>query len=159
MQSKVRPHKRGILFLLLVICFPASLYGANCTISDISIAFGGYDPVSPQTRDSSTTVQVTCSGSNETVTFDLLASAGMGTFSDRQASNTRSMLHYNLFLDASRTQIWGDGSNGTIVLHDSLTITSTPVTKDYVIYGRIVARQQTATAGNYTDQITTTMRY
>ena len=149
---------KGLLTLLMLIA-PSAGFAAQCTITDVSVAFGSYDPISPQPRDSNATLQVRCSGANETVSFQLFAATGAGSLGDRRASNGKSALRYNLFLDAGRTQIWGDGSSGTTVLSDSLTITDVPVTKTYVVYGRILAQQSYTTPGNYGDQLVITLNY
>lgn len=146
-----------ISWLVMLIAVPAT--AAVCEVSSASIAFGVYDPTGSQPRDSNTSIQVTCSGSNETVSFSLMATSGYGTFANRQALSGSTSLGYNLFIDVGRTQIWGDGSAGTAIIQDSITITSTPVSKTYVIYGRIPGQQSSATAAAYTDDITVTMRY
>jgi spore coat protein U-like protein len=54
-------------------------------------------------------------------------------------------LDYNLYLDAARTIVWGDGTNGTA------TYTATPIDGQVVsipVYGRIPPRQNVA-AGSY----------
>jgi spore coat protein U-like protein len=157
MHIQIRARLLALLLLLLAVT--ASANAAVCEVSSASIAFGVYDPIGSQPRDSNTNIQVTCSGSNETVSFSLMATSGFGTFANRQALNGSTVLAYNLFIDVGRTQIWGDGSSGTAIIQDSLTITSTPVSKTYVIYGRIPGQQASATAATYTDDITVTLRY
>ena len=161
MHIKMTTHRIfGVLVLLASLALPVVTQAAICTVTANEAAFGAYDPFAAQSRDSSTTVEISCSGSNgESVSFDILASTGLGTFTDRLAANGHSNLHYNLFLDISRTQVWGDGSNGTVTLHDSLTIADRPVTRTYTIYGRITSAQRYITAGTYSDQVTVTMRY
>ena len=52
-------------------------------------------------------------------------------------SNGASQLQYNLYLNAGRSVTWGDGTNGTSTIQDSLTIVSGSINKIYTIYGRI----------------------
>ena len=155
----IQMRARLVALLLSLLAVTVSANAAVCEVSSASIAFGVYDPMGSQPRDSNTNIQVTCSGNNETVSFSLMATSGYGTFANRQALSASTALAYNLFIDVSRTQIWGDGSGGTAIIQDSLTITSTPVSKTYVIYGRIPGQQASATAATYTDDITVTMRY
>ena len=42
-----------------------------------------------------------------------LSRGGAATFFPRQLASGGSLLDYNLFLDASRTQVWGDGAGGS----------------------------------------------
>lgn len=159
MHNQLRFCLMASLAWLAVIAAPGSARAAVCNVSASSISFGVYDPLGSQPRDSNTTIEVTCSGSNETVSFSLLANSGYGTFANRQAHSGSVILAYNLFLDVARTQIWGDGSSGTAMIQDSLTITSLPVSRTYTVYGRIPGQQSSATAATYTDDITVTMRY
>ena len=153
------PNIAWILLLTALLAIPTQANAAACSVSDGSAAFGTYDQFSSQPRDTSATIQVSCSGSNESVTFDIRANAGAGTLANRRAGNGTSSMQYNLFTDISRTQIWGDGTNGTVVIHDSLTITNEPVTRTYTVYGRIPGQQRYVSPGSYSDQLLVTMRY
>ena len=157
MHIQMRFWRLASLALLIIV--PITANAAVCEVSSSSISFGFYDPLTSQARDSNTNIQVSCSGSNETVSFSLMATSGYGTFASRQAHSGSMLLAYNLFIDVGRTQIWGDGTGGTVVIQDSLTISSTPVTKSYVIYGRIPGQQSSTTAATYSDDLTVTMRY
>jgi spore coat protein U-like protein len=64
-------------------------------------------------------------------------------------------LQYNLYLDAARTAIWGDGTGGT----QSYTTASPPSgTQVVTIYGRIVAGQDVA-AGGFADTVTAIVNF
>jgi len=69
------------------------------------------------------------------------------------------LLQYNLYVDASRSQIWGDGSGGTLVVNDSYSLATSPTTRQYFVYGRIAGGQSGGTAGIYNDAITITLDY
>jgi spore coat protein U-like protein len=160
MQYQMKISKIAwILLLTALLTIPMQANAAACSVSDSSAAFGNYDQFSAQPRDTSANIQISCSGSNETVSFDIMANAGGGTLADRRAGNGTSSMRYNLFADISRTQVWGDGTNGTMVIHDSLTITNEPVTRTYTVYGRIPGRQKYVSPGSYSDQLTITLRY
>lgn len=76
------------------------------------------------------------------------------------ASEQPARLEYNLYLDAVRTRVWGDGSRGTEIISDSLLMPggTRDVSKTYVLYGRVNGGQA-ATGGNYANAITAEMRY
>jgi spore coat protein U domain-containing protein, fimbrial subunit CupE1/2/3/6 len=159
MHTQIRARLIVSLALLLAAAAPRVAHAAICNIAGSTISFGTYDPFTTQPRDSNTTIEVRCSGSNETVFFSLMATSGYGTFANRQAHSGTTVLAYNLFIDVGRTQIWGDGSQDTAIIQDSITITSTPVSKNYVIYGRIPGPQSSAIAASYSDDLTVTVRY
>jgi len=63
-------------------------------------------------------------------------------------------LAYNLFLDATRLTIWGDGSAGT----GTVSGVGTGANINTPVYGRIAARQN-AFVGTYSDVITVTITF
>jgi spore coat protein U-like protein len=66
-----------------------------------------------------------------------------------------STLDYNLYLDASRSSVWGDGTGGTTTYQATALIeTNTTVT----IFGRIFGAQNAA-VGTYSDSLVVTISY
>ena len=65
-------------------------------------------------------------------------------------------LTYNLYLDASRTTIWGDGTGGTQAYSDPSAKKNQSVT--VTIYGRIPAGQDVS-AVSYSNTITATINF
>jgi spore coat protein U-like protein len=61
-------------------------------------------------------------------------------------------LSYNLYTDASRVTVWGDGSAGTATLNGDAEEAT------YTLYGRVPARQNVHT-GEYTDTLIATVTY
>lgn len=148
----------------LLALFSSAVKAANCSLAVPSpYAFGAYDTINNLdiAIDYTVTCTKTASGSepvNVTVTF----SSGSGTYATRTMSNGVSTLNYNLFKDAARTQIRGDGTSGTVTGAASFTLTNSQPTQSAsgTIYGRIFGGQD-VTAGNYstTGPITVTMTY
>src|SRR5262245_4540229 len=136
----------------------------DCTVSTVGVAFGNYDPLSAIPADSTGTVTIVCvylSGGAQQVGYSVQLSPGSsGTSLQRQMRAATSVLRYNLFTDAARSAIWGDGSAGTTVADGSVTIgpgVGNGRREDArSIYGRIPARQD-ALSGNYTDAIIVTL--
>lgn len=52
----------------------------------------------------------------------MLGAGLSGKFNNRQMTNGRSILHYNLYLDSALSQIWGDGSGGSSVVNGPLIL-------------------------------------
>lgn len=145
---------------LVLIATPAEACTlCSCTASTSAVSFGTYDPVSASARDATGAVQVDCTGVVSLLgTVDIRASAGgSGNFLQRRLSRSGATLNYNLYADATRTRIFGDGSSGTSTLSAPLNgllffSTSVPV------YGRLPAGQWVA-SGTYTDTVVITVVY
>jgi spore coat protein U-like protein len=132
------------LACILALVF-AELAAAECSLSVVNVSFGSYDTLSPLDTDITGSIGVNC---DVETPGQLSLSAGTGTFAARQMRSGPHALLYNLYFDASRLTIWGDGSPGTSLL--SLSGTGDG---NYTVYGRIPARQNVP-AGGYSDTIT-----
>lgn len=137
--------------------------GCNCTISATSgLPFGAYAPLSGSDKDSTGVVSVTCSAlvAGLNVSYAVSLNAGNnGTLAVRKMINGSVLMNYNIYTDAARTTIWGDGTGGTSVINDSYTIVLLSVTRNYTMYGRIPGSQTTMITGSYSDTITATVTY
>jgi spore coat protein U-like protein len=76
-----------------------------------------------------------------------------GVFFNRRMRARLSFLLYQLYTNASRTVIWGDGSGGTSTVND-VVCRGCGRTLTYPIYGRLPGRQFSSVPGIYTDVIT-----
>ncbi len=127
--------------------------GPTCTVSAGSaIAFGAYDPFSPAPLDSVGTLTLDCPiGQVATVT---LGTGQAGTFSPRALRGPGgAALGYNLYLDAQRTRVWGDGTGGTFTgPFDSRK------GKQVSIFARAFAGQDVP-AGAYADTVVVTVEF
>lgn len=136
--------------LLACLALPAN---AQCSATTLGVAFGGYDPFSGAAVDSAGTVTVTCLLN---IGYSVSLSRGSSaSYSPRTLVNGGNALDYNLFLDAARSTIWGDGTGGTSIVSDSIALL---LPNDHTIYGRIPGAQNPA-AGSYADTITVTVTY
>lgn len=132
-------------------------YADTCALDAApTVAFGGYDVYAAAPTDAAGTITLRCLVSLS-VTVDLSAgnSSSYATRQLKPALPATTPLAYNLYLDAARTQIWGNGTNGTAHLGPALVVLSV---WSIPIYGRIPAKQDVA-AGSYTDTITVTLNY
>ena len=122
-------------------------------LATTSVAFGAYNPISATPTDSVGTISYFCPGALAPV-ISINAGSG-GGFSPRQMSSAfTDLLGYNLYLDAARTIVWGDGTGGTSTAPG---ITSTkPATAN--VYGRIFPRQSVG-SGSYSDTLTVTINF
>ncbi len=154
--------------LLLGACLPlAAQAGADCSISSVALAFGAYDTTATSPDDTAATVTVTCvyvpPGASR-VGYTIRLSHGMNGTSatTRKLANGSSLLPYNVYSDASRTRVWGDGSAGTVVATGSMTVGpgagNGKRTASHVVYGRIPALQD-AVPGTYLDALVLMLDY
>lgn len=150
-----------VIIMLCMACFTTAADAAvSCGVSTTGVAFGSYDPVLGQNRDTSGTISVSCTGnSGDAVSYSLLLSAGDGTFSSRAMAGSAVPLQYNLYSDIARSQVWGDGTAGTIVVSDSYSISTSPAVRSYTVYGSIPSGEAGATAAAYNDSIVITLNY
>lgn len=142
---------------------PAS--AADCTLSATGLAFPvSYDPVTLHSTgdlDGTSTVTLTCTRTQnaERVNFALsLSMGGSGTYTPRRMASGVNTLNYNLFTDATRSVIWGNGTGGTSLVSGSFNLNpGQPIQiQTRTVYGRI-PRAQDAVIGAYLDSITVTL--
>lgn len=133
--------------LMLGLAAPAA--AVTCSVSPQGVSFGSYDTLSSTALDGTGNINVSCDAS---ASFSVSLSTGnSGTFDARHLTAGTDILTYNLYTDAARTIIWGDG-----VAASNVSATGTSV--DLPVYGRIPARQNVP-ANAYTDTITVTVSY
>lgn len=87
------------------------------------------------------------------ITIDL-GKGSSGSYTSRSLYRSSEALNYNLYLDAARTTIWGDGTGSTSRFSANLQTTSGTIP----IYSRVPARQDIS-AGSYTDTPTVTINF
>ena len=127
---------------------------AACTISASGINFGTYSVFSAAPDDATGTVTVDCSSTdnNVSVTFSTGAS---GTFTARTMKKGAESLAYNIFAEASRTTVVGDGTSGSVYFF-SAHPGNPPQT--ITLSGRIPALQDVS-IGSYTDTVLASVNF
>lgn len=139
----------------LVISVPAHA-AFNCTISTVGVAFGLYDVFSSTPLASAGSVTFRCTGARPGL-YPIsisLSSGNSGSFQPRRMIRGLETLDYNLYLDPGNTEIWGNGTGGT--LRHSTVSSDRPTTLP--IFGRIPPGQDVS-AGTYSDTIVVTIDF
>ncbi len=157
-----------------VRCFGAALlllatsvaHGARCSISVPGLNFGNYAPISANAvnpLNGVTTLTIFCRATlvgREIIPIVISLSSGSGAagnpYNPRQMrSISGANLNYNLYWNAARTQIAGNGASGTsrrsLTAEVSCTLgllLCTSVTLPQTIYGRVFAGQDVG-VGSY----------
>jgi len=145
------------IFLLLLISVNAQAF--HCSVTTTPVSFGSYDVFSPAPIDTIGTIFVSCNNPEKKampVTISINRGSS-GSFNPRQMrlAGGSDRMNYYLFLDPSRTTLWGDGSGGTSIVTRIIEKTA-PL--NIPIYGRVPARQNLR-VGAYSDQLIVTVNW
>jgi spore coat protein U-like protein len=146
---------RAATFAALIIATSPFSAHAACSLSSTTVLFGSYDIFSSAPLDTLGQIIFRCGNNDHNVSISL-DKGGAPTFDPRRMLNGASTLNYNLYLNAARTTIWGDGTGGT-----QNFFVRNPANKQDVsipLYGRIPAGQGTS-AGNYSNTLTVTINF
>lgn len=147
----MRPRLIAPLILMLV---PVAAR-AQCTVTATAVSFGTYLPFSATPTDSTGSVTIGC---RLVGPYTVSLNAGLhggGNFSNRRMSSGPRFMSYQLYTNATRTTVWGDGTGGTSVVSG---VCSSVCNSNNTVYGRIPARQ-VVTPGTYTDTILVTVTF
>ncbi len=141
--------------LSLALAAPARAMIACSIHSAAGPNFGRYHLLSSAPNDSAGLLEFRCDGVEPGDAIRIELDRGNSNSFQRFMRQNRSRIRYNLYLDAARTRIWGDGTRGTGVYQmrppDGIAV-SLP------IYGRIPPRQNVQ-PGPYTDHVVLTILY
>ena len=150
----------------LLLLLPQPGRAADCSASATSVVFGVYDASLTTPTDSTGDLVVSCTytpSGERTVLYTVGLSSGNGTTAaQRWLASGSASLYYNLYIDAARLVIWGDGTAGSTLVSGSLKpgpgVGNSTRTNEYTVYGRIPARQD-VDAGDYSDTIVFTLTF
>lgn len=151
--------KRAVALLIAIgVIFPSPAYAISCTVGVTGLSFGNYDAVTKTGVTGNTFYVIDCSGSG-TVSYVLTLSPGQfGNALARYLYSGSMRLRYQVYRDAARTQILGDGTGGTYTISGSGTLSSNSYSTFGSLYGTIPAGQA-AVPGSYADTLTVQISY
>ena len=173
MKHTIDRHLRSALCAALawaLLLFATAAHATHtCTVGIGNLSFGPY--TGAQTT-SSATMTVTCtitSGLVDNVAFTATLSTGAGSYLQRRLTHVGAppdTLPYNLYLNTVpailNTNVWGDGSGGTVTASGSmqLIIIFAPTRSvTFTVAGAMAAVAALPTAGTYQDIIAGTVTY
>jgi spore coat protein U-like protein len=143
--------------LAVALWLAANQSEAACTISTTSVSFGSYNVYNVTNVDTTGSVTYTCGLLTlNPISIDL-SNGSSASFNPRTLKNGSDTLNYNLYMDAARSSIWGNGTGGT----SHYTATLSPLSTYNVtltVYGRVPPLQDAA-AGSYTDTVVVTINF
>ncbi|MET0209862.1 MAG: spore coat U domain-containing protein [Burkholderiaceae bacterium] len=128
-----------------------------CAVSAATLNFGAaIDPTAAALPlDASTTMTVMCTATTPySVALNAGANAGgASNFGARSIKNGSHTLGYQLYLDGTRSTVWGDGTASSLLPGVGIGSNQT-----LTIYGRLPSLVG-AVPGTYTDTVTVTITY
>ena len=149
---------RRLVITVLLLAMPQLAFAIQCKLRVNPVNFGVYEPLTPVHLDVIGQIQVRCQAQPGIFSVSI----GPGISGDQLArilsAGGGNVLFYNLFRDAARTQVWGDGTPPTFVVTGSRTTRGRPSLFNYPIYGRIFANQA-PDPGLYTDNLVITVLF
>ena len=153
--------------VVAMLAAPPVLAGATCSVAATGVNFGAYDISLTAPTDSTGDVTVTCTyvppgGATGVNVLAELSTGISGSYLARQMASGPVRLNYNLFLDATRSTIWGNGLSGTGIATGSFTVGpgvgNGTRSAQFPVFGRVPARQAVDT-GAYSDTIVVTVTF
>ncbi len=149
---RARDGIAAFIVMIATLLALASQALAACTISTTGVNFGNYNPFAASPTDSTGSVTYRCAPKAPlTIALD---GGTWGTTAQRKMKGASGdLLLYNLYKDASRTQIWGN-TGGQFYSDPNPPGAGFTAT----IYGRINQLQDVG-AGTYSDSITATINW
>ncbi len=136
--------------IILVVLAGSRAEAAKCTVSTTAVTFGTYSVFAAAPTDSTGTVRFNCTGGAKSVVIAITRGQST-TFTPRTLKKGIESLAYNLFQDAARTVVWGDGTGGAQFYYAGDPPNNQDI--DVTIFGRIPPSQD-ITAGAYADSVT-----
>jgi spore coat protein U-like protein len=144
----------ALIALALLMFAPAKANAAAvCSLSATTIALGAFSG-SQVTVTGQITIHCTGSGTSN---FTLKLSTGSGTYASRRMNNGASAISYNLYTDSAFTQIWGDGTGGTVFKSGQIVLGPPPSVDILVPVFAKIPTQAPPAGGSYLDSIVATL--
>lgn len=140
--------RRLAAYALLLPVLPAA---AACSVEADPLSFGSIDPLLSVATDSAASLRVACEADTE---YAIAIGSGAGSFAARRMHAGAEALDYQLYVDASRVGVWGDGTQGSQTVSGS----AGPTGQLHTVYGRVPAQRQ-AVPGLYADVVVITVSW
>lgn len=145
----------GVVFASLA---PGVAFAINCRVTVVALNFGTYMPLTPAHVDVNGQLEVRCQAQPGTFTVTI----GPGVSGDQLARTLSAggggVIYYNLYRDAARIEVWGDGTPPTFTVSGARSSTGRPTFYNYPVYGRLFANQS-PNPGIYNDNVLVTVLF
>ena len=144
------------LSLAAILCTNTA-QAKTCGVTGAGVAFGAFDTTTSANLDTIGYVGVECNGS---IDVELSLSVGNGAGANYAAGRKmthgagRGTLRYQLYANAGRTRVLGDGTGGSVTLR-----IRNVHNVSQAIWARVPGGQRSVVPGNYSDTVMATIRY
>lgn len=128
----------------------------DCSITFNDINHGTVTSLAADNDAASTGDTITCTFA-DSYSIALNVGTGGGTYGTRALANGTDTLDFNVYSDASRSTVWGDGSGGSSVLTG--TSTGGGTADALTVYSRVFGAQTGKPEGTYSSTITATATF
>ncbi|MDH3945493.1 MAG: spore coat U domain-containing protein [Chromatiales bacterium] len=152
-KSRIRARTLAVLLLMLGATMTNIASAQNCTITAVPLNFGSYLPNDLAPLDNAGAVDIDCKGRGG-IFLVTIAAGNSNDYLQRLMLSATDALAYNVYLDAARTQIWGNWSSGTSALRRFRR--NGRYRESIPVYGRIFAGQD-VDPGIYSDSLLVTI--
>ena len=143
--------------LAACLCAGGAQATTSCSFNTVvGVSFGSYDVFASSPVDAAGSISFSCTGVGASDTIVIELSRGNAGAWSRTLLHGSDALGYNLFLDAARQTIWGDGTSGTS--HYGPVTPASGVTITVPVYGRSSAGQNVP-IGSYGDTVVATILF
>lgn len=125
---------------------------ASCSIGVGSLNFGQYNPFSESNNHTSAHININCLNETDVIvkTTSLLDRNKLRTMKNIQYPEKNDVLAYQIFTNAARDTLFGDGNNNTAVFSGS--------NKNFTLYGTLI-KKQNVFKGIYQDSLILEINY
>jgi spore coat protein U-like protein len=154
-MSIARPLIVALVLSAIVGMQNVRAFASGCEINASPIVFGSYDSIHTADLVTVGTLTLSCSGVHGPVKIELTA-GDSHNFRQRVMHLGNSQLGYNLYIDATATSVWGDGSAGSQAY--TIAAPADGAVVRVAVYGRAQSRQD-AIAGAYRDNVSVTLTF
>ena len=156
--DEMRSVRKFAFVSVLVLIWPGVATAIQCKLTVSPINFGVYMPMTPAPVDVVGQITVRCQA--QPGTFSVLIGPGLSGDQTNRAMSAggAGLLYYNLYRDAARIEIWGDGTPPTFTQSGTRTQKGRPTFVNLPVYGRIFANQAPDT-GVYNDNLLVTVLF
>lgn len=150
------PCRIGAALLLAVL--PQLAFAINCQVRLTPINFGTYIPLTTTPVDVNASITIRCMAQPGTYAVTIGAGLSGDQLARTLSAGGANVLFYNLYRDAARMQIWGDGAPPTFTVIGTRSSKGRPTETNHPIYGRIFPGQA-PDPGSYTDNLLVTVMF
>lgn len=145
----------AVAVLGLVLSGNAAAQG-NCKVSVSPLAFGTYMPGDTSPLDTTGQIDVACAG-RPGIFLLTLSTGSSGSYSGRTMQSGAFSMLYNIFRNAARTLVWGDGTGGSVI-SGGIKPSFGRQEFTFPVYGRIPPLQSVG-SGAYLDNVLVTVYF